>query len=910
MPRNPFESPAETRLPIETTSESVTYLGVRLEKAERRDSQFVPKPEQYANFINDPGLALPLQKDIAIAFLSGEPMLIEGGTSLGKTTTVRKMCADLGYEVHYVNLNGATDIEDLMGRYVPNAEKRKSEDPEYRFADGKVTSGLREEEGKIKVIVLDEFNAAAPNILIRLHEVIDALERNGEVVLSEDASEVLATSKQTTKIVALMNPPGKGYFGREPLDPAQLRRWVYKKLPSELPAATFSLATDTLFGVAVSELRMASKEAYASTRKQTLLPEQLQEIPGIVEILEKYKEFHKAAKELVKNRQVAEDQPQQFTYDDRMEPRRVRDFVMQFYQGDIDETFQQALQYFYANKLESAEDKNKLFELIRLVESGAKPAKSKRKGLERVERPATKEAIETGSPLPQEQVARILERNLAWQWEFFGKSFDMPPLPSAVTPERLRHWESLKYELRYLPRLTLKEADTYPGWKKKPGKRHTPDKQYGIEFFDELENIQSLTENASNPNLSELAPNELPGVWTLVDTRAKPNYDNGKQPYEDDKSMQEFLQYVTTVKDASGEPILNEEAKEGLRNNIHPDVFRKPEFWTELKKLLQLDGVDGATVRLPRVIEQNVTGQVPNWHGTNTYEWAEEYYQSGGRLFSCRSDYGGASYVSWGGGPDVSVGFRPLVVFSSDIGTLEPVALELWEKKVEKLRKRESEKLSSFFEKTVDVPPLPAEITPERLENWEKLGMELHYFPAEDMTKDRKLKAWKKRPDGWFYDQIKNGEIPASASQLPEGWFVIDGRQKPAYTDGTQMYDKDVLAPVLTDLKRKGIIKRETRFSLHPEDFEKPGVVAALAKALDIAQAEFSLPETIVWNIIANIHHPEWGTTNTYEWLREKAGSGRRLISGSSSYGGASSVGWGGEPRAGVGFRPLGRFSP
>jgi len=71
---------------------------------------------------------------------------------------------------------------------------------EYVFADGKVTSGLRQEEGKTKVVVLDEINAASPNILIRLHEVLDALERNGKVVLSEDASESIDVDKGKTKV--------------------------------------------------------------------------------------------------------------------------------------------------------------------------------------------------------------------------------------------------------------------------------------------------------------------------------------------------------------------------------------------------------------------------------------------------------------------------------------------------------------------------------------------------------------------------------------------------------------------------------------------------------------------------------------------------------------------------------------
>lgn len=394
----------DTSQPIQETESSISYLGVGLEKAEVGNSQFVPAREQYRDFINDKEISLPLQRDIAVSFLGGDPLLVEGGTSLGKTTTVKKMAAELGWEVHYANLNGATDVEDLMGRYIPNPNRSKLEDPEYIFADGKVTSGLRQEEGKTKVVILDEFNASAPNILIRLHEVLDSLERGGDVILSEDASEAVKVDKNRTKVIALMNPPGKGFLGREPLDPAQLRRWVYKKMPTELPAGTFSYSTDALFG-AESETQNITPDMFLNVREDALTPEQLPEIPGMREILEKYKEFHKGAKELLKNRKLAEDQPQPFTYDDRMEPRRVRDFVLRFYSGDINETFQQALRYYYTNKLESEVDRAKLGELIRQVEYKPKVAESKRRGAERdkdkttavpkVERASKEDGVET-----------------------------------------------------------------------------------------------------------------------------------------------------------------------------------------------------------------------------------------------------------------------------------------------------------------------------------------------------------------------------------------------------------------------------------------------------------------------------------------------------------------------------------
>jgi len=449
--------------PIAEDENSISYLGVTLEKAKSGHNQFVPKREQYEDFINDKEVALPLQRDVAVAFLSGEPLLVDGGTSLGKTTTVRKMASELGWEVHYANLNGTTDVEDLMGRYIPNPHRNKPEDPEYIFADGKVTSGLRQEEGRVKVIILDEFNASAPNILIRLHEVLDALERGGDVVLSEDASEVLPVNKGTTKVVALMNPPEKGYFGREPLDPAQLRRWVYKKLPSELPANTFSYATDSLFGMA-SESQNVTADMFLRAKGEGLTIEQLQEIPGIPEVIEKYKEFHKAAKELLKNRKIAEDQPQPFTYDDRMEPRRVRDFILRFYNGDINETTQQALRYYYANKLESDADRKKLGELIRLVEYKPKPGESKRKSLEvgvskekaglikDIEK--LKAEVETSGKLPKTESKDSTDTFLAKMElakEMLGKDF--------MGPEKVEKTFGIKLAIEDIPDMPYSVSD-------------------------------------------------------------------------------------------------------------------------------------------------------------------------------------------------------------------------------------------------------------------------------------------------------------------------------------------------------------------------------------------------------------------------------------------------------------------
>ena len=191
---------------IVETETSVSYLGVKLEKGKDQSSQFVPKKEQYADFINDKDIALPLQRDMAVAFLSGEPLLVDGGTSLGKTTTVRKMASDLGWEIHYANLNGATDVEDLMGRYIPNPNKNKPEDPEYIFADGKVTSGLRQEEGKTKVIIsggaAQDPRQFLQELYEQLHEGGTAGSATGRNIHQRSLAQAIAMTRAISSLVS------------------------------------------------------------------------------------------------------------------------------------------------------------------------------------------------------------------------------------------------------------------------------------------------------------------------------------------------------------------------------------------------------------------------------------------------------------------------------------------------------------------------------------------------------------------------------------------------------------------------------------------------------------------------------------------------------------------------------------
>jgi hypothetical protein len=67
------------------------------------------------------------------------------------------------------------------------------------------------------------------------------------------------------------------------------------------------------------------------------------------------------------------------------------------------------------------------------------------------------------------------------------------------------------------------------------------------------------------------------------------------------------------------------------------------------------------------------------------------------------------------------------------------------------------------------------------------------------------------------------------------------------------------------------------------------------------------LPKYLEFNLLGNLHHPEWGETNTWEWFEDEIKGGDRLDGGNSSYGGLAGVGdsFPAYSNDGFGFRPL-----
>ncbi|TAK95098.1 hypothetical protein EPO05_05110 [Patescibacteria group bacterium] len=232
------------------------------------------------------------------------------------------------------------------------------------------------------------------------------------------------------------------------------------------------------------------------------------------------------------------------------------------------------------------------------------------------------------------------------------------------------------------------------------------------------------------------------------------------------------------------------------------------------------------------------------------------------------------------------------------------------------LIKNEGEALDKFFGKHVSIPSLPESITLEKFKYWESIGFELHYLPAEEMKSEKDFPGWNKKPSPWFYEKIRAKSIAEDSAMLRGGWILIDGRPKPEYQSGDQAYVDDSLAETLTKLRKSGNLLgykiAASRFDISWDELRDGEVKAAFAELLHTVPEDIQLPRAIEWNFIGNVHHPEWGDTNSWEWFQDEfiAGGGG-LYGGRLGNGGLSNVGvYASFVRdSGIGFRLLVRFA-
>lgn len=182
-------------------------------------------------------------KTIALGIRDNLPVLIIGESGTGKTSAIRYLAEKTNNGLHRINLNGGTTADELVGRQLLN-EKGTI------WTDGILTDAMRKGEW----VVLDEINAALPEVLFVLQSIMDD---DGYLVLNEKDDREIVHKHQNFRLFATANPPE--YAGTKEMNKALLSRFplcINAGFPT--PAKELEIIKHHL-GAAIAQSKMAIK---------------------------------------------------------------------------------------------------------------------------------------------------------------------------------------------------------------------------------------------------------------------------------------------------------------------------------------------------------------------------------------------------------------------------------------------------------------------------------------------------------------------------------------------------------------------------------------------------------------------------------------------------------------------------
>lgn len=170
------------------------------------------EPSVNPNYILTPSVRKNLQNIARIISLSQRklPILLQGNTSVGKTSLILYLAQLTGNKCYRINNHEHTDLQEYVGRYVLR------EDGELVFQEGLLVRAMK----KGHWIILDELNLAPSELLEALNRVLD---ENRELYIAETGEFIKAHSKFI--LFAAQNPPQE-YAGRKLLSKAFRNRFI------------------------------------------------------------------------------------------------------------------------------------------------------------------------------------------------------------------------------------------------------------------------------------------------------------------------------------------------------------------------------------------------------------------------------------------------------------------------------------------------------------------------------------------------------------------------------------------------------------------------------------------------------------------------------------------------------------
>lgn len=139
-------------------------------------------------------------RDLARAVaLDSAPVLLQGETSVGKTSLITYLASITGNKCLRINNHEHTDLQEYLGQYSADI------DGALTFKEGALVEAMRHGYW----VILDELNLAPSDVLEALNRVLDD---NRELFIPETQTLVKAHPK--FMLFATQNPPGL-YGGRK-----------------------------------------------------------------------------------------------------------------------------------------------------------------------------------------------------------------------------------------------------------------------------------------------------------------------------------------------------------------------------------------------------------------------------------------------------------------------------------------------------------------------------------------------------------------------------------------------------------------------------------------------------------------------------------------------------------------------
>nr|XP_056712126.1 midasin [Euleptes europaea] len=177
------------------------------------------EPTVDETYVLTPSVKLNLRDIVRVVSAGTYPVLIQGDTSIGKTSLIRCLAAASGNHCVRINNHEHTDIQEYIGCYTSDASGK------LIFKEGVLIDAMR----KGYWIILDELNLAPSDVLEALNRLLDD---NRELFVTETQETVKAHPR--FMLFATQNPPGL-YGGRKVLSRAFRNRFVelhFDELPS------------------------------------------------------------------------------------------------------------------------------------------------------------------------------------------------------------------------------------------------------------------------------------------------------------------------------------------------------------------------------------------------------------------------------------------------------------------------------------------------------------------------------------------------------------------------------------------------------------------------------------------------------------------------------------------------------